>query len=159
MEKVTSRSKITTVKHNKKIRARKRRENRDQANKEWRKRDLISRINLFVPSKHLLFLSRQRHHNTQCGIARHRSILRYLPNEPGQDANKFTTLWGITQITPKRLQTIDHSSKAMGQWRRRWITNFFFTYNTNPWRGHPYSTVYQGSKSCLRRQSKKRKQL
>ena len=94
-----------------------------QANKEWRRRDLISRIDRSIPSKHLLLLSHQRHHNTQCGTARHRSILRCLPNGPCQDVNKFATLWGITQITPKRLQTIDHSSKAMGQWRRRWFTD------------------------------------
>ena len=91
-----------------------------QANKEWRMRDLISRIDRSVPSKHLLFLFRQRHHNTKCGTARHRSILRYLPNGPCQDViNNSTTLWGITQITPKRIKTIDHRSKAMGQWRRR----------------------------------------
>ena len=92
-----------------------------QANKEWRRRDLIAWINRSVPSKHLLFLSCQRHHNTQCGIARHRSILHCLPNGPCQEANKSATLWGITQITPKRLQTIDQSLKAMGQWRRRWF--------------------------------------
>ena len=123
MERVTSRSKITMIKHNKKIRARKRRENRTPSKQRVEEERFNLKNRLFCSSKHLLFLSYQRQHNTQCVTARHRSILRCLPNGPCQDVNKSATLWGITQITPKRIQTIDHSSKAMGQWRRRWFTD------------------------------------
>ena len=92
-------------------------------------------------------------HKTQFGTALHKSTLHCLPKEPCQAINKSITLCGITQFTPKRAHTIDIAQK---QWDNEEeddlsIPCSFYTYNTKPWQGHPYSIIYQESKSYLKR--------
>ena len=84
----------------------------------------MSRIDRSQSSKYLAFHSRHKHQNKQCGTNLHKSIFRCLPNLPYQEANNSLTLYGITQCIPNKQKTIDHNSYAIGQWRRRWSTDF-----------------------------------
>ena len=63
------------------------------------------------------------HHIKQWGTAIQIEEFRCLPNFPCQQANSSTTVFGITQWVPNKVNTIDHKSKAIGQWIRRWSTN------------------------------------
>jgi hypothetical protein len=47
---------------------------------------------------------------------------KVLPTDH-QQANKSTTLIGITQDSPKRLKKIFYKAQATTQWKRRWSTD------------------------------------
>ena len=94
-----------------------------QSRREWRSRDLISKIWYSFLSKHLTFRSCQRHHETQCGIVLYKAIFWCLPKGPCQAENKLVTLCDITHRRPNKFHTIVRNSKARGQWRRRWFTD------------------------------------
>ena len=63
------------------------------------------------------------HHIKQRGTAIQIAEFWCLPNFPCQQANSSTTVFGITQWMPNNVNTIDHKSKAIEQWMRRWSTN------------------------------------
>ena len=71
-------------------------------------------------SKHLQFLSLQRHHIKQWGMMDQIWPFRWRLKLPCQQPISPKTERGITQETPKRPKTIDQRSQAKGQWRRRW---------------------------------------
>ena len=54
------------------------------------------------------------------------ALFRCRPNFPYQHANSSTTFFGITQWMPNKVNTIDHKSKAKGQWIRRWSIDSSF---------------------------------
>ena len=98
---------------------------------DWRKRtkakhwnsiqkSLRSATNLSKSSKCQLFISLQMHHIKQWGIAIQIAEFRCLPNFPCQQANRSTTVFDITQWMPNRVNTIDHKSKSIEQWMKRW---------------------------------------
>ena len=66
------------------------------------------------------------HHIKQWGTAIQIAAFRCLPNFPCQQSNSSTTIFGITQWIPNKVNTIDHKSKAIGQWIRRWSTDTSF---------------------------------
>ena len=78
-----------------------------------KKKDLISSKDRSHPPKHLAFLLLQIHHIKQCSTSLQKSILRCLLNLPCQDSNNSITLWGITQWSPNKQNSKDHSSNAM----------------------------------------------
>ena len=63
------------------------------------------------------------HHIKQRGTAIQIAEFRCLPNFPCQQANGSTTIFGITQWMPNKVNTIDFKSKAIGEWIRRWSTD------------------------------------
>ena len=63
------------------------------------------------------------HHIKQWGTTIQIAEFWCLPNFPCQQANRSTTLFDITQWMPNRVNTIDHKSKAIEQWMRRWSTD------------------------------------
>ena len=95
----------------------------NQSIKVLKKNSFKSDIDLSLSSKHLLFLSLQRHHNKQWGTINHIYPFRWQPNLPCQHAKSPTTNCSITQLTPNNPNTIAHISIATGQWRKRWSTN------------------------------------
>ncbi len=92
------------------------------SNNVLNKRSFMSKMLLSQPSKVLAFLSRHKYHITQRGIALQITRFRCCPNLPCQQANKSTTLLGITHWIPNKLNTISHKSQAMAQWRNKWST-------------------------------------
>ena len=92
-----------------------------QSRRVLRKKSLRSETNLSKCSK--LLLSCQMHHIKQWGTAIQIAKFRCLPNFSCQQANNSTTIFGITQWMPNKVNTIDHKSKAIGQWIRRWSTD------------------------------------
>ena len=68
-----------------------------QSRRVLRKKSLRSETDLSKSSKCQLFLSLQMHHIKQWGIAIQIAEFRCLPNFPCQQANRSTTVFGITQ--------------------------------------------------------------
>ena len=97
-----------------------------QSRRVLRKKSLRSETDLSKSSKCQLFLSCQMHHIKQWGTAIQMAEFWCLPNFPYQQANSSTTVFGITQWIPIKVNTIDHKSKAIEQWMRRWSTDFPF---------------------------------
>ena len=94
-----------------------------QSRRLWRKKSLRSETDLSKSSKCRLFLSCQMHHIKQWGTTIQIAAFRCLPNFPCQQANSSTTVFGIIQWMPNKVDTINHKSKARGQWIRRWFTD------------------------------------
>ena len=82
------------------------------SSKVWRRRDLNSKINRSFPSKHLEFHSRQIHHRTQCGTARHKSMLWCPPNP----ANSKTILYNIVERRARIWQISSNSQPVCVYW-------------------------------------------
>ena len=97
-----------------------------QSNKVWRNINFRSNGFHSQPSKHLEFVSRQRHHIKWWRIAFQISMHWYCPNPTYQQASSSVTPLGIAHWIPKRLNTIDHNSLALEQCNTKWstITNF-----------------------------------
>ena len=94
-----------------------------QSRRVLRKKSLRSETDLSKSSKCRLFLSLQMQHIKQWGTAIQMAEFRCLPNFPCQQANSSTTIFSITQWMPNRVNTIDHKSKTIEQWMRRWSTD------------------------------------
>ena len=94
-----------------------------QSRRILRKKSLKSKTDLSKSSKCRLFLSRQMHHIKQWGTATQIAAFQCLLNFPCQQANSFTTVFSIIQWMQNKVNTIDHKSKARGQWIRRWSTD------------------------------------
>ena len=92
------------------------------SNKVWR--NINFRYNRFhsQPSKHLEFVSCQRHHIKWRRIAFQISMHWYCPNPTYQQASSSVTPLGIVHWIPKRLNTIDHNSLALEQCNTNWST-------------------------------------
>ncbi len=90
--------------------------------KVWKNSILRSKTDLSQSSKWRAFLSLQRHHMTQCGTIRQTTIFRVSPKLTCQPAQRCSTWQGITQDTPNKPNTIDHSSLAKEQCSKRWST-------------------------------------
>ena len=85
-----------------------------QIRRVCKNKDLISNKDHPHPSKHPVFLSLQIHHIKQCGTSLQKTVLRCHPNLPCQDSNSWITSCGITQWSPNKQNTKDHSSKIYG---------------------------------------------
>ena len=84
----------------------------NQSNKVLKKNNLRSGMDISLSSKHLLFLSLQRHHIKQWRTIIHIWPFRWRPNRPCQQARSHTTDFGITQLTPNKPKIIDHNAIA-----------------------------------------------
>ena len=73
------------------------------------------------PLKILEFLSDQRHHIKQSGIAFQMTPTLLLPTLPCQQFKRSTTFLGITQETPNRENTKFHRSWAPEQFNNKWL--------------------------------------
>ena len=94
-----------------------------QSRRVLRKKSLRSETDHSKSSKCWLFLSCQMHHIKQWGTTVLIAEFRWLPNFPCQQANSSSTVFGITQCMPNKVNTIDFKSKAIGEWIRRWSTD------------------------------------
>lgn len=88
---------------------------------------------LSVSSKLRLFLSCQIDHIKQWGTTFLVKLLWWSPNFPCQQANSSTTVFGIIEWTPNKVNTKVHNSTAIRQWSRRWSTDSpLLLHRTNP---------------------------
>ena len=136
----------------------------NQSNKVLKKKSLRSGMDLSLSSKHLLFLSLQRHHIKQRGTINHIWPFLWRPNLPcyqAKRAKSSTTDCGITQLTPNKPKTIDYKSIAIGQWRidGQLIHCYTCTYNTNPISKPSFYVNCQLLSISLKQQSKQRTPL
>ena len=81
-----------------------------QSNRVLKKKSFKSAIVLLESSKHRLFLSHQMHHIKQWGTAIQITPLQWWPKFPCQQARSSTTVFGIAQWIPNKVNTIDHNS-------------------------------------------------
>ena len=118
-------------------------------------------MDLSLSSKHLLFLSLQRHHIRQRGTIIHIWMFQWRPNRPCQQARSSTIDFGITQLTPNKPKTIDHKSMATDNEGKdgQLIHLYTYMYNTNPISKPSFFLYYQSSNIPPKLQSKQRKPL
>ncbi len=91
-----------------------------QSNKVQRSWNFSANTFCSQSSKVRVFLSHQRHHIKQCGMAFQISTCLWRPNLPCQHAYRSITRLGITQLIPNRLKTAAHNSLTTRQWRNKW---------------------------------------
>ena len=84
----------------------------NQSNKVLKKKSLRSSMDLSLSSKHLLFISLQRHHIKQWGTINHIWPFLWWPSLSCQQARSPKTDCDITQLTPNKPKTIDQKSIA-----------------------------------------------
>lgn len=95
-----------------------------KSNKVLEKNNFSSGKFLSKSSNLLLFLSHQIHHIEQWGTTFQTASLWWRPSFPCQQANRSTTVLGITQWIPNKMKTTDHNLVTIGQWNERWSTDY-----------------------------------
>ena len=104
-----------------------------QSNRVLKKNNLVSRMFLLMFSTLRAFLSfsLQIHHITWWRTAFQMIQFLWFPNHPCQAANRSTTDFCVTYYTLNNPNTIDHNSKAIGQWSNKWSTTNLSLSDTN----------------------------
>ena len=95
----------------------------DHSKRVWKNENFKAGTVASTPVNVRAFLLHQIFHMRQWGIIFQIDAASPLPNLPAQQANKSSTLLGITQQTPNNVKTISQRSRVIGQCNRRWLTD------------------------------------